>query len=262
LNKPLVSVVMPVYNGERFLRDAIESILHQSFTDFEFIIIDDGSNDTSVAIIKEYPDSRIRLIQNPVNLGITQTLNTGIHQAVGKYICRMDADDVALPKRLQIQTAHLETHPKIAVLGSNTTVIDEIGQKANDEYYPQTDREIKSSIFTHNPFAHSSVMIRHSVLDELGVYDSGYLHNEDYDLWLRVATKHQLENLPHILLHRRVHGANITVSKKVQLIQYRIKTLSNAIFNYYRKPYYIVYLLRPMTAYCVYLIRNLFKSSL
>ncbi len=252
---------MPVYNGERFLREAVESILNQSYHDFEFIIVDDGSKDNSVAIIQEYKDDRIIILQNPKNMGITPTLNRGITQASGKYICRMDADDISLPNRLESQVNYLEKHPTIAIVGSNTTIINELGIRGKTEYYPQSNNEIKRSIFIHNPFAHSSVLIRRSVLDQLGVYDSKYLHNEDYDLWLRISAHYSIENLPEILLLRRVHGANITVNKELELIRFRIKTIYNAIVSYYKKPYYIIYLIRPITSYFYHYLLSVTKSS-
>jgi glycosyltransferase involved in cell wall biosynthesis len=240
---------MPVYNGERFLRPAIESILCQTFKDFEFIIVDDGSTDSSVTIIRSYSDERIRLLQNTRNLGITRTLNTGLGVSGGEYICRMDADDISLPQRLQIQIDFMDSHRKIALAGSNVILIDFAGENRGREDHPTQPNLIKRRIFVHNPFAHSSVIIRSSVLKESGYYDPQFLHNEDYDLWLRLAAKYQLANIEEPLLKRRIHEQNITVEKKSELVRYRIKTLSHAIFHYYNNPAYSVFLIRPFLAY-------------
>ncbi|TAK57887.1 MAG: glycosyltransferase [Bacteroidetes bacterium] len=256
-----VSVLMPVYNGEKFLSEAIESILHQTYSDFEFLIIDDGSRDNSVEIIKSYQDKRIRLIRNTSNLGITKTLNRGIAEASGKYICRMDADDVSISSRIQHQVEYLETHSDVALVGSRTKIINSSGEGGIIEFYPLSYQQIRRSIFIHNPFAHSAVMIRRSVFNELGVYDTRFLHNEDYDLWLRIAAKLPVVNLDEVLLLRRVHEMNITVEKELELIRHRITTLNHAIFSYYKKPEYVVYLLRPLAAYLWRLFTRLFPPA-
>jgi len=256
---PLVSVVMPVYNCEKFLSFAIDSILGQTLRDFEFIIINDGSSDSSENIMSAYVDSRIKLIRNETNLGITRSLNRGIHAATGKYICRMDADDVSMPERLELQVKFMEDNEDIALAGSNAILINSDGVKVSEERYPGSAREIKKTIFVHNPFAHGTIMLRTSVMNECGEYDSRFLHNEDYDLWLRIAARYPLANLQEFLLQRRIHESNITVTRKTELIRFRIRTLLNAVFHYYRKPAYAVYLVRPMAAYLCGCVRTLWK---
>ncbi len=246
---PIVSVVLPVYNGEKFLREAIESILCQTFGDFEFIIIDDGSRDGTISIIQSHHDKRIRLFQNATNLGIIHTLNNGLAEAQGKYICRMDADDIAEPERLREQVHFLEANPRIAMAGSNVRTIDESGTVMGIEQYPQTNEEIRKAMFVHNPFAHSTVMIRRDVLDVMGQYDHRFLHNEDYDLWLRIASRYEVANMAQPLLKRRLHGESITGAKNTQLTGYRIRTLVHAIMNYFRNPLLLVYIVRPTVAY-------------
>lgn len=246
---------MPVYNARAFLNEAIDSILNQTFSDFEFLIIDDGSTDDSMAIVESYLDPRIRFLPNEANRGIVYSLNRGLEAASGKYIARMDADDVSLPDRLALQSHFLDEHPEVALVGSNTILINATGDELEREYYPTSMREIRRAIFIHNPFAHGSVMIRGEAIRQVGRYDHRFLHNEDYDLWLRIARKHQLANLKEHLLKRRIHNSNITVAKELELVRYRMKTLSHAAFCYYRRPDYAFYLLRPAFAYLYRLLR-------
>jgi len=248
MNVP-VSVIMPVFNGERFLRQAIESILQQTHADFEFIIVDDGSTDATPSILASYRDGRIRILVNPANVGITPSLNAAIAASAGSYICRMDADDISSPERIEKQVAFLEAHPGVALVGSNTLLIDASGNARGTETYPQSPREISRMLFRHNPFAHGSVMMRKSVLDRCGAYDARFLHNEDYDLWLRILAGHAAGNLPEPLLRRRVHGGNITVARETELVRFRIRTLAHAMVSYYHKPHYAVFLVRPALAY-------------
>ena len=253
-----VSILMPVYNCGKYLRKAIESILCQTFTDFEFIIVDDGSEDDTVAIVESYTDTRIHFLRNPGNLGIVETLNTGLSRAHGTYICRMDADDIAVPRRIETQVKFLEAHPGVGMAGSQVQIIDAAGLEGEIEEYPQTNARIRRALFVHNPFAHSSVMIRRSVLDAVGTYDKRFKHNEDYDLWLRVAARYEVANLPEVLLKRRVHSESITGAKETALSGYRVKTLSHAALAYYRNPLLIAYLVRPAGAYVYRAFRDLF----
>ena len=246
---PRVSIILPVYNGGKFLREAIDSVLGQSYNDFELVVIDDGSTDDSVAIIQSYSNSRIKLLRNGMNLGITKSLNNGIAAAAGEYLCRMDADDISMPERLKLQVGYLDGHPDIAMVGSAVILIDSNGREAGRKAYPATPVQIRKSIFVHNPFAHGTIMVRASVIKECGGYDERFLHNEDYDLWFRIAARHNLANLETRLLKRRVHDLNITVEKETELVRFRMKTLSNAIFHYYHRPHYSIYLLRPFLAY-------------
>lgn len=246
---PKVSVLMPVYNGEQFLREAIESILKQTFGDFEFLIIDDGSTDNSADIVQSYNDRRIRLLSNEQNAGITESLNRGIMEAKGEFICRMDADDVSLPERLETQLNYLEENRDVVMTGTWTIRIDEQGHRQEVEQYPVRHQEILRTIFVHNPFAHGTMMLRRNIVQQVGTYDARFLHNEDYDLWLRIAARYTTANIPEPLVLRRVHTKNITVEKELELVRYRILTLRNAIRQYYRKPHYYVHLVRPSLAY-------------
>jgi len=196
---PRVSVVMSVYNGERYLRQAVESILDQTFTDFEFIIVDDGSSDGTWNILNGYVDPRIRLVRNEENIGLTKSLNKGLALARGQYVARMDADDVSLPERLEKQVSFLDAHAKVGVVGTSYWELTPANER-RPMAVPLTDMGIRFYLLFHNAFAHSSVTARKAVLERVGRYDPALPYAQDYDLWTRVAAVSQLANLSHRLL--------------------------------------------------------------
>jgi glycosyltransferase involved in cell wall biosynthesis len=212
---PKVTVLMPVFNGEKFLREAVESILSQTFTDFEFLIIDDGSVDRSVGIIRSYHDRRIRLIRNEGNLGIVPALNKGIDLARGEYIARMDCDDISLPHRLERQTAFLDAHRDIGACGSWIQAFSENWRWIVK--YPASFEEILCSLFYNAAMAHPSVMMRTALLRQYHLYyDQSFLHAEDFELWVRAVQYTRLENIPEVLLRYRKSGAQITSGRNDQ----------------------------------------------
>lgn len=206
MTSPAISVALSVYNGERFLGEAIESVLAQSFTDFEFLILDDGSTDGTRAIIAGYAarDARIRPILRE-NRGLIASLNQLLDEARAPLVGRMDADDICHPERFARQTAFLAANPDHGVIGSRSEDIDEYGipcLTAGSDH-PVTHDEILAIIEQRTPLCHPSVMARRDVLLAVGGYHSAYRHCEDYDLWLRLATRTRLANLPERLLHYR-----------------------------------------------------------
>ncbi|MBA4319137.1 MAG: hypothetical protein C0412_12120 [Flavobacterium sp.] len=216
-NSPVISVIMPVYNGAFFLRDAIESILNQGFTDFEFIIINDGSKDDSASIINEYvkKDSRIRFINQEQNSGLIDVLNMGLSLAKGEYIARMDADDISHPKRFDLQCRFLDSHPDIGVVGSNVHFIDSVGRRIsnflNNPRLPQTPNQINWALCFSCCLMHPTIMARRELLINAGGYNKLAKHAEDYDLWVRMTAITKFYNLPQKLLLLRKHETNITV---------------------------------------------------
>ena len=205
MQPPKVTVLMGVYNGQRYLRAAIDSILQQTFTNFEFLIIDDGSKDASVEIIKSYSDPRIRLLINEKNIGLAASLNRGINSSTSRYIARMDCDDISLPQRLEKQVAFLEHHSDIGICGSG---IEIIGKKSDDRAgFFNDDAMIRSSLIFDSGFAHPAVMISRQLLHECNLrYDETFTHAQDYDLWARAAAYTKFANLPETLLRYRVHA--------------------------------------------------------
>jgi len=206
---PTISVIMSVYNGEKYLREAINSILSQDFSDFEFIIIDDGSTDKSLEIIKSFVDNRIKITSRE-NRGLIDSLNEAISLATGKYIARMDADDVCLPNRFSYQLKAFDD-AEVALVGSWATKINEAGEEIGVMSYPPIEyQKIKSFFIKHNPFIHSSVMIKKEVFDTVGVYNSKYKHAEDYELWSRVLKKFKAVNIPEPLIKYRINNSGVT----------------------------------------------------
>jgi glycosyltransferase involved in cell wall biosynthesis len=203
---------MSVYNGERFLREAIDGIKHQTLSDFEFIILDDDSRDNTRQILEEYAaeDHRISVIRNERNLGLTRSLNKGLKLCCGKYVARQDADDVSLPDRLENQVEYLENHPEVGVVGSWVAIIDENGREGFIRKYPTSPAMVKWSLFFKNSLAHSSVLIRRSLLEDTA-YRSEVSYSQDYDLWARLSEKTEFANIPQVLYKSRKHDEMISV---------------------------------------------------
>jgi glycosyltransferase involved in cell wall biosynthesis len=209
---PKVSVLMSVYNGEAYLRQAIESILNQTFGDFEFIIVDDGSTDRSPEILAACAkqDDRIRRLQNDSNLGLIASLKKGIGFAQGEYLARQDADDISLPRRFESQVAFLDQHPDVGVLGTWMMNVEENGRRRIWET-PLTDALIRWSLLFATSMVHASVMMRRSLLDEDDPYRPEMPHAEDYDLWVRLSEKTRFANLPACYYVRRRHEKRVSV---------------------------------------------------
>lgn len=205
---------MPVYNADLFVREAIESILSQTWSDFEFLIINDGSTDSSRKIISSFNDPRIRLIDNPSNMGLTKSLNKGLKLAKGEYIARQDADDISYPKRLERQVQFLDTNSDVALLGTQALAINEKGRPHQTNFLriPVGMPAIRWYLMFQNAFVHSSVMFRRSIVwEKLGGYDESFERAQDYELWSRIARSFKVENLPDILLyHRFEYGSTVS----------------------------------------------------
>src|SRR5574337_1125077 len=216
---PRVTVLIPVYNREKYVAAAIESILAQSFTDFELLLIDDGSTDGSAKILRSYTtDPRVRLMCNEHNLGIPRTRNRGIDLARGEYIAMLDSDAWAYPTRLEKQVAFLDHHSDFAVVGAWATEMDAIGRSLRRvKILPVLPGELQSRLLFTSCHHHSSIMARTAVLQEYR-YREQYAVCEDIDLFVRVARRYKLGNLPKILLCRRVHTSGIT-REKAQLVK-------------------------------------------
>ena len=195
---PKVSVIMSVYEGERYLRQSVESILNQSFTDIEFLIIEDGSGDDTWDILTEYAsqDQRVVLVRNQENIGLTKSLNRGLAQATGKYVARQDADDVSFPGRLATQIEFLQKHDQVGLLGTAYHLVDEQGQTIETMHPPETDTEIRWQMLFHNAFCHTSVMFKRALLKEKSLsYDETLTSSQDYELWVRMLQQTSGANL-------------------------------------------------------------------
>jgi glycosyltransferase involved in cell wall biosynthesis len=224
---PPISVILPVYNGRKTIREAVSSILGQTFRDFEFIIINDGSTDETAEILASFTDPRIRVL-NQENRGFAASMNRGIMESRGRYIARMDADDVALPERFAKQLDFLEINPTVGVLGAANQVVYSDGTKAV-RCWPLNTARIKKNIVRISPVPHSVAMIRREVFDRVGLYacvndDANCLVFKDYDLWVRVlAAGYDMANLPEVLMINYREANSIMRSKSLKnLLRQRI----------------------------------------
>lgn len=224
MKQKTVSVLMPVYNAEKYLDTAIESILNQSFKDFEFIIIDDGSSDSSWELIKSWSkkDNRIIPFRNKTNLRTTKTLNKGLKKAGGKYIVRMDADDWSYPNRIEWQYLFMEKNTDIGVSGGTIEICDEKLKIINKRGYPKTDAQVREKIFRYSPFAHPSTIWRTSLLKKVGGYNENLPLSQDYELYFRIGKYSKFGNLSKTLLKLRTHNDSSSIVKGKFQEQYTI----------------------------------------
>ncbi len=222
--RPLVSVLMSVYNGQRFLRGAIDSILAQTLSQLEFIIVDDGSTDATCEILNSYADRRIIRVQNQHNIGLPQSLNKGLSLAIGEYIARMDADDLSMPTRLEQQASFLDATPEVGVVGASIQFIDEAGRPTRKWSCPRGPMATKWQLLFNSPLAHPAAMMRRVVIDELPgdhVYDPdpAVRQAEDYDLWARLSAITAIANLGDTLLYYRTHGEQLSRCQRLNQVE-------------------------------------------
>jgi GT2 family glycosyltransferase len=212
MSNPRLSVIMSVYNDAIYLPVAIESILAQTFSDFEFLIVDDGSDDDSGSIIERYAgqDSRIRAFHQ-ANRGLIYSLNMMIAKARTPLLARMDGDDISLPDRLATQFAYLESHPHIGVLGTGADTIDDLGNAGLRRFDNVTDPDdVVADLMNGPPLCHPSVVMRRDVVERVGGYHPAFLHCEDYDLWLRLSEITRLSSLPERLILYRQSASQVS----------------------------------------------------
>lgn len=213
---------MSVYNGEKYLREAIESILLQTFTDFEFIIVNDNSTDNSLEIIQNYKDERIKVINNIENIGLTKSLNRSLKIAKGEYIARQDADDISLTNRFEEQIEYLKAHPEVMLLGTSVYFIDESGKMTGKCIALAKPRD---ELFKDNQFSHGSTMFKKDVINRLGGYNELFRYVQDYELWLRIAEFFEVRNLTQILYKLRFHKGTIGFTSQRDSALYHLLAL-------------------------------------
>ncbi len=207
---PRISVLMSVYNGERYLRAAVDSILAQTFGDFECIIVDDGSTDSTPAVLGGFKDQRLRVIRNDSNLGLTRSLNRGMEVARSPLIARMDSDDICHPCRLETQWNHMGRHPELGVLGTAYHNIGRDGRPFLKTSFSGEHGFLMWYLMFQNPIAHPTVLMRTELVREAGGYRAEMRFAQDLDLWLRLGTRTRLSNLSEPLLQLRHHAHSIT----------------------------------------------------
>lgn len=214
-----VTVFMAAYNAAAYIAESIESVLQQTYTNFELLIVDDGSADETVDIILGFQDSRIRLIQNEINKGLPYTRNIALKEAKGEFLAILDSDDTAIPERLAIQIQYFLSRPQLAVLGGSAFVIDDWGMRTGQEMIPICGSDqLHAALLFYNSFVHSTVMLRMSVFREFGGYPNHPVA-QDYGLFSRIALKYEVDNIPLHLGEYRKHYNNISIRKQNLIAQ-------------------------------------------
>jgi len=217
MTNPAITVIMSAYNSETFIDQAVQSILDQTFRDFEFILIDDASSDKTRNIIEAYrdKDNRIKPIFNSENLGLTKNLNVGLQHAKGRYIARLDADDIAIADRFQLQYEQLDQNPDLVLVGSNAIFINDAGVETGQSDLACEDFTIKATCLLENPFIHSSIMLRRTTLqDHQLAYDETCDTSQDYQLWSRLLAIGSAQNIKKPLIKFRYHENSISARKR------------------------------------------------
>lgn len=224
MTNPLVSIVLPVYNAERYLREALDSLLNQTFKNFEILAVNDGSKDGSLDILKHYAavDDRIKIIDQQ-NKGLVATLNETIPRAKGALIARMDADDVSLPRRIQLQVEQFEKNPKLVLVTGCYEVINEFSEFVRFSVLPTNDADIKRSLHLYNPIAHGSVMFKKETFLKTSGYRSDVGPTEDYELWLRMAREGEFYSLPNSIFRWRINLDGITHTNNDEMVKWTRK---------------------------------------
>jgi len=224
MDSPKITVLLPVYNAKPYLHDAIHSVLDQTYKNIELLIIDDGSTDGSVDIIRSFKDPRIVFLQHVANNGLIATLNEGLEKARGEYIARMDADDIwTNPQKLEKQLEYFDHSPDCVLVGTWATLIDEDGSSLGSIRYPYEDSAIRKHLLMKNYFVHPSVLFKKDAALKAGGFSISEKHVEDYGLWLRLGTYGTFANIPEYLMAYRVHGASVSRQNKLEQIQNSFK---------------------------------------
>lgn len=235
MENPKISVVLPAYNASEHLAEAIESILAQTFKDFELLIIDDASTDNTYEIAKRYSDKdpRVKIIQNKKNLNIGGTLNRGINEAQADIIARMDSDDIALPRRFELQYELINSDPEIAVVGGDIIVLEENGH-THIRNYESDSNKMKKKILRYLPFAHPTTMFRKKYVVEAGCYDPAKSPSEDMNLWIKLGTKYKFGSVTEPVLKYRMYSSSSSNKKlrkvEINTIKMRIEAVTK--YNY------------------------------
>ena len=221
---PLVSILIPVYNCEKFIRETIESVLSQTYEKIEVIIINDGSTDNTENVILSFQDSRIKYFKNTKNQKLIETLNIGLDYCNGKYIARIDADDIALPERIEKQVLFLENNQECVVLGTSAYIINHDGISVDNLTYHCKSNDISFLMAFYCPVIHPSVLIRSDIIRTNNLkFDKEYLHAEDYEFWTRISKFGEISNLEIPLIKYRTHSSQISKLNQVFQIEQQKK---------------------------------------
>jgi hypothetical protein len=227
---PAVSVLMPVRDGERFIAEAVESVLAGTFIDLELLVLDDGSTDTTPQILARLAEADPRLVVHRREPGrnLAEVLNVAAELSRAPLLARLDADDVALPDRLRLQVEFLESNPEVALIGGQALLIDESWREFGRAEYPTGDAELQAALRERNPFVHSAMTMRREAFEAAGGYRANFGHAEDLDLWLRLAAAGQIANLPEPVVKYRIHAGQQTLQKQDEQALFSIAARASA----------------------------------
>ncbi len=244
---PRVSVVMGVRDGARWLAEAVDSVLGQTFADLELIVVDDGSTDATPDLLAGYRDARLSVLRQPAG-GLARALNRGLGVAAAPLVARLDADDVALPERLARQVAFLDARPEVGLLGSACRDIDPAGDPVDTERPPEDDVSIRRALIRRNPFVHSTIVVRRAVIDRAGGYDESLPVAQDYALWMRASGVTRMANLPDVLVLRRLRADRVSVARDTERLRAEVRVKLTAIRAGVYPAWCGVFLVKPLAA--------------
>lgn len=224
---PKITVLMSVYNGEKYLREAIDSILNQTFMDFEFLIINDGSIDKTADILQSYTDPRIRIVNNEENMGLTKSLNRGLKIARGRYIARMDADDISYPRRLEVQYEYMEKNPDVGIVDNWVNIIDSEGNVTSSLKWNCSSEDIYYTLNFRNCLVHGSTFLRKDLVMDNGGYNETIKVSQDFELWNRISKVAKIHKIQETLIKRRVTSDSIGHRMKSKQLETRRNVVRN-----------------------------------
>lgn len=247
MKAPAVSVVMAVFDGAPWVGAAVESLLAQTLADLEVVVIDDGSADATPDVLASIRDPRLRT-ERCARQGLTRALNRALGLARAPLVARLDADDLALPERLALQCQYLETHPDVGLLGTGAREVDPAGREVAILRPPVDDAAIRRALIRANPFVHSSMMMRRTVLDRVGGYDPSFPVAQDYDLWMRMARVTRLANRPELLVIRRLPPGRVSAVRSNDRLLAEARVRWRAVRSRAYPWWCVVFALRPVTA--------------
>ena len=228
MKNPKVTVLMSVYNGGKYLQEAIDSILGQTFKDFEFLIINDGSTDKTGEILKSYNDPRIKIINNNKNIGLTKSLNKGLKLARGEYIARQDADDISLPTRFEEELKFFEKNSNVALVGTDYFLINEKDEIIHTVNCFTENRKLKEKLLEGNQFAHGSIIFKKECVEKVGMYREEFKFAQDFDFTLRISEEFDVANIPKSLYKWRINIDSVSVKKKTLQDKYALLAIELA----------------------------------
>ena len=238
---------MAVHDGARWLGEAVDSVLGQTLPALELIVVDDGSTDETAAILAGYGDPRLSVLHQ-ARAGLTRSLNRGLRLATAPLLARLDADDVALPDRLATQVAFLDAHPDVGLLGGGCREIGPDGETLGEYRPPEDDAAIRRALIRRNPFVHSAVVMRRSVLDEAGGYDEALAVAQDYELWLRLSRVTRMANLPGPVVLRRIGPDQISVARDTERLRAEVRVKLRALKSGMYPAWCGAFLVKPLVA--------------